>query len=50
MEFMSEIEIHIDNIEMMAKNGTLPDTVDEDEVERWRQRKLNEISEKSKAC
>jgi hypothetical protein len=48
MEYMDEIEYHVDNIALMARNGTLPKTIDEDKVEMWRQRKLNEILVKSK--
>lgn len=50
IEYIGEIEEHLSNIEDMARKGTLPDTIDEDKVEMWRQKKLNEISAKLKVC
>jgi hypothetical protein len=43
---IDKIENNLDHLENINNNGGLPETVDSEEVERWRRRTSNGSSEK----
>jgi hypothetical protein len=43
---IDKIENNVDHLENINNNGGLPETVDSEEVERWRRRTSNGSSEK----